>query len=324
MFNKKKKSFTKAGKFEQIEQDRKDRLRERGVQKRTGYERDVRTMMKRILRQVTAAEEGEGEITRDELLNTRKQLDKLITKIRTLTGNKGVDLTRIRLRVETRKAVILDYISGKRKLAGKVDEHGQSPSAGKQVDLSDNGVRSGGDSSKFTSTTDEHGFGSVDKTRQSSREAYYKTLGFGDDEDENIANPVPQKKAASPSPIIKHTPDAIEQDEQLKKMGLVLIDSKISKIINDGIEHLMHYRRHRGADAPSYAVEIKRFIDEEIEFEKRKAVIDMKNRGYNEAQLQNFAMVFDREIDTNKNWMVRKCLYMSRVLEYRKGSTASG
>lgn len=323
MQRKKKKSFTKAKKFEEIQQDRKAKLRERGVQKRTGYERDIRTMLKRVLAKVVAAESGEGEITRDELSNARKQLDKLITKTRTLSGNKGVDLSRIRLKIETRKAVVLDYITGKRSLSGKVDQHNQKPSESKKIEFSDNGTDDEGTQDKFNQTIDEHGFESVKETRQSSREEYYRNLGFGDDDD-NVVNPIPQKQRSSQSPIIRSTSRSVERDEQTRKIGLTLIDSKISKIINEGIEHLMHYRRNRSPDAPGFADEIKRFINEEIEFEKRKAIVDMQNRGYNEAQLQSFKRMFDREINTNRNWMVRKCLYMSRVLEYRKGSTASG
>ena len=321
MHKKQKKNFTKARKFEELQQDRKAKLRERGVQKRTGYERDIRTLMKSILVQVTAAEEGTGEITREELVYARNQLDKLITKTRVLSGNKGVDLSSIKLKIETQKAIVLDYITGKRELAGKVGQHGQKPGVNRQVEFSGNGTSDDFSSDKFSHTVEERGFESVERPRHSSKEEYYRNLGFDDD---NYTNPVPQKQPASHSPIQRSSPEAFEKDEQLKKVSLTLIDSKISKIINEGIEHLMHYRRNRAPNAPGYADEIKRFINEEIGFEKRKAVVDMQNRGYNEAQLQGFARLFDREIETNRNWMARKCLYMSRVLEYRKGSTASG
>ena len=327
MDKKEKKSFARSKKFDEVKRERKEKLRERSVQKKTGYERDIRTMMRRLLGPVRAAEEGEGEITREELFKIRMNLDKLITKTRVLSGSKGVNLSKAKLKIEMEKALVTDYIKGKRELAGKVDKHGEK--SDNPVAYETSSVNKEQSKAETDIVDDEYkDFGFVEEKRNvsSARDSYYKSLGFDDDEtDEDIiVNPVTRKPDESPIIVTENKKAESKRAEQIRKIGLVMIDSNISQVINDGIEYLMHYRRRRKVDSLGYADEIKKFIESEIVHQKRESMMELKNRGYSEEIMQEFAILFDREIEINRNWMVRKCLYMSRVLEYRKGATSSG
>lgn len=325
MAKKEKKSYARSRKFDEVQQERKSKLQERSIQKKTGYERDMRTMMRQILAGVRAAEEGEGEITREELVKAKGRLEKLITKTRVLSGNKGVNLDRIKLKIETEKAIVTDYIRGKRELAGKVDQHGEKVIRSDEPDNSGNNeVTSELHIDRISNDYSDFGFQDKPVKQGSSRQSYYQSLGF-DDESDTIVNPVTRKRDESPIIVTENQQVKSAQHDQIKKIGLTIIDSKISNVINEGIEYLMHYRRRRKKDnLAGYADEIKRFVNDEILVEKHKAMIELKNKGYSEELLQEFAVMFDREIEINKNWMMRKCLYMSRVLEYRKGATSSG
>ncbi len=324
MAKKEKKSYARSKKFDDVQHERKVKLKERSVQKKTGYERDLRTMMRRILASVKAAEDGECEITKEELVKAKGQLDKLITKVRVLSGNKGVNLSRIKLKIETEKAVVTDYIKGKRKLAGKVDQHGEKVISSDEPDNSGNNeVTTELHTDMVSNDYSDFGFHDETVKTTSSKEAYYRSLGF-DDESDTIANPVTKKQDESQIVVTENQRTKSAQHDQVKKVGLTIIDSKISNVINEGIEYLMHYRRRKKKDSLGYAEETKRFVNDEILVERHKALTELKNRGYSEEMLQEFTAMFDREIEINKNWMMRKCLYMSRVLEYRKGATSSG
>jgi hypothetical protein len=324
MVRKEKKSFARSKKFDEVQQERKAKLQERSVQKKTGYERDLRTLMRRILNPVRSAEDGEGEITREELVKARGKMDKLITKVRVLSGNKGVNLSRIKLKIETEKALITDYIKGKRQLAGKVDKLGEKISSSDEPEISgDNEVTSELHTDRISDDYSDLGFNEEIVKPGSSSEAYYRSLGF-EDEIDTIANPITRKPEESPIVVTENQRIKSTQHDQIRKIGLTIIDSKISNVINEGIEYLMHYRRRRNKDSLGFGDEIKRFVNDEILVEKHKAMTELTNRGYSEEMLQEFAVMFDREVEINRNWMVRKCLYMSRVLEYRKGATSSG
>ncbi|MCD6218642.1 hypothetical protein J7L05_12425 [bacterium] len=324
MARKEKKSYARSKKFDEVRRERKAKLQERAVQKKTGYERDLRTLMRRILAPVKAAEDGECEITKEELVKVRSQMEKLITKTRVLSGNKGVNLSRIKLKIETEKALVNDYIKGKRELAGKVDKHGEKISSSDEPDNTGNiEVTSGLHTDRVSNDYSDLGFNEETVKPGSSSEAYYRSLGFEDVSD-TIDNPITKKPEESPIVVTDNKRIKSAQHDQIKKIGLTIIDSKISNVINEGIEYLMHYRRRRKKDSLGFGDEIKRFVNDEILVEKHKAMTELKNRGYSEELLQEFAAMFDREFEINKNWMVRKCLYMSRVLEYRKGATSSG
>lgn len=324
MAKKEKKSYSRSKKFDEVQQERKSKLQERSIQKKTGYERDLRTMMKQILTKVKAAEDGEGEITKEELVKARGRLEKLITKVRVLSGNKGVNLSRIKLKIETKKTIISDYIKGKRELAGKVDKHGETTTRPEEPEsTSYNEVNAEPHTEIVSNDYSDLGFHEETVEQRSSSDAYYRSLGF-EDESDTVPNPVVRKQDESPIVVPENQKARSAQQEQDKKVGLTLIDGKISHVINEGIEYLMHYRRRRKKDSLGYAEEIKRFVNEEILVERHKAITELKNRGYSEEMLQEFTTMFDREIEINRNWMMRKCLYMSRVLEYRKGATSSG
>lgn len=329
MVRKQKKSFARSKKFDEVVRERKEKLKERAVQKKTGYERDIRTMMRRVLGPVRAAEEGEGEITREELMKIRALLEKLITKTRIYSGSKGVDLSKAKLKIETEKALISEYIKGKRELIGKVDKHGDNSNT-QVVPKTSNSydTQTSKDTEPVTGEYGNYGFVEEKPKDTSSKKAFYKSLGFddGDDEskDDTIYNPVAHREIKSPIIVSSNKNAETTKQEQIRKIGLVMIDSNISAVINDGIEYLMHYRRRKKEDSLSYADEIKLFIDNEIIVQKHKSMTELKKRGYSDRVMDEFARLFDKEIEINRHWMVRKCLYMSRVLEYRKGSTSSG
>jgi hypothetical protein len=330
MQKKEKKSYAKSKKFEELQQDRKAKLHERSVQKKTGYERDIRTLTKRILGGVHGAVEGECEVTVEELRLAKHQLEKLIIKTRVLSNNKNVDLTKARSFLENEKHLIIDYIQGKRDLPGLVKQKGQasgtnhsSASTSKRNKPGNRTYRDESDS--FDSMFAELGFDDDEESEEDSQEEYFRSLGFVDsDEEEVVVVPVLKPVAVEkPQPIVS-SPAVDARATSFKRMAIVLIDERISAVINSGIEYLMHYRRRRKKEDLSFREETMRYIEDEISFEKNKAAIDLKNKGYGDGDVREFIRLFNEEYNTNKNWMIRKCLHMSRVLEYRKGSTASG
>jgi hypothetical protein len=107
-------------------------------------------------------------------------------------------------------------------------------------------------------------------------------------------------------------------------MSLNMIDDKMSQVISQGIEHLMLLRKKKGKSNVNYRDEIIKYVDNEIISKKNQTVEELRNRGYSEPQIQFFGDLYDKEFETNINVLIRKCLYLSRVLEYRKGSTSTG
>ena len=330
MQKKEKKSYAKSKKFEELQQDRKAKLRERSVQKKTGYERDIRTLTKRILGSVHGAVEGECEVTVEDLRLAKHQLDKLITKTRVLSNNKNVDLAKARSYLENEKHLLIDYIQGKRDLRGLVNKKGQASgtnhSSAAITGRNEKGNKAlQGESDSFDSMFSELGFDDGDESEEDSQEEYFRSLGFVDSEEEevvvaHVSKPVQVEK---PQPTV-NSPAVDVRTNSFRRMAIVLIDERISSVINSGIEYLMHYRRRRKKEDLSFREETMRYIESEISFEKNKAAIDLKNKGYSDGDVREFIRLFNEEYTTNKNWMIRKCLHMSRVLEYRKGSTASG
>ena len=186
MARKNKKSFARSKKFDEVEREQKDKLKERAVQKRTGYERDIRTMMRRILAPVHEAEEGTAEITREELEKIRIKLEKLITKTRVLSGNKGVNLNSAKIKIETEKAIVTDYIKGKRELKGKVDKLGEKSDTAVSNDSSgDNNDESNDQSPTVNDKYKSYGFEQKRNKRAASKNSLYKSLGFEDDVDDD-------------------------------------------------------------------------------------------------------------------------------------------
>lgn len=330
MQKKEKKSYAKSKKFEEIQQDRKAKLKERSVQKKTGYERDIRTLSKRILAGVHGAVEGECEVTVEDLRLAKFQLDKLITKTRVLSNNKNVDLTKARSSLENEKRLIIDYIQGKRDLPGLVRLKGQGAVSSQSSASTNNSNEKGHrtfqeESDSVDSMFAGLGFDDEDESEEDSQEEYFRSLGFVDsDEEEVVVAPVSKPVSVERPQPASNTPAVDTRISSFRRMAIVLIDERISSVINTGIEHLMHYRRRRKKDDLSFREETMRYIEEEISFEKNKAATELKNKGYGDIDVREFTRLFNEEYNTNKNWMIRKCLHMSRVLEYRKGSTASG
>jgi hypothetical protein len=331
MQKKERKSYSRSKKFDEIQQDRKAKLRERSVQKKTGYERDIRTLSKRILASVHGAVEGECEVTIDDLRLAKLQLDKLITKTRVLSNNKNVDLTKARSILENEKHLIIDYIQGKRECQGLVNKKGQVASTNHSSAATNNSTERGDKifqaaSESFDTMYAELGFDDdEEESEENSQEEYFRSLGFGsNDEEEEFVVPVSKPVPVERTQPTGSSPAVDARTTSFRRMAIVLIDERISTVINTGIEHLMHYRRRRTKDDLSFREETMRYIEDEISFEKNKAATELKKKGYGDGDVREFIRLFNEEYVTNKNWMIRKCLHMSRVLEYRKGSTASG
>ena len=325
MIRKEKKDFTKSKKFFDVQKDRNTRLYERSVQKKTSYERDIRTMLKLVLDPLKAAENGEGEITREELNRIRLRIEKMIIRIRVLSGNKGANLSSILLKVQLEKSIILDYLQGKRPLRGLVNKKGKKPLhiSGETKKTSDNGQITTEEPFDFESFDD---FGFDDEPRVKTREDYFKSLGFDETEEyeeegfEEIIEVKPVQKPVT----TQNTPSTYQPTESFRRMSLNMIDDKMSQVISQGIEHLMLLRKKKGKSNVNYRDEIIKYVDNEIISKKNQTVEELRNRGYSEPQIQFFGDLYDKEFETNINVLIRKCLYLSRVLEYRKGSTSTG
>lgn len=330
MVRRERKSFSRSKKFDEIQQDHKAKLRERSIQKTTGYERDLRTMSKRILEPLRRAENGEEELTRKDLQEIKKSIDKLITRSRVLEASKGAKLNQIRSKLELERTLIADYIQGKQELPGLVMQKGEKTSK-QQTNETDNGVHGNPDRMDFRSDFRKHSsYVDAQKSGETiDKRSYYKSLGFDvdhkqSDESDFIVSPVrkPKHIAAEDKPAQKETQD--EDSLTNRRIIIHLVDQTISGLINSGIEHLMFYRRDRKADDPSYREELILFFEREVVHSKRRSMQQLRDQGFGEMSLRHFASLFDKEYAMNKNEMIRKCLYMSRVLEYRKGSTSSG
>ena len=339
-----KKSYARSKKFEEIRESIKTKQQERSIQKKTGYERDIRTMMKTILEPVRAAEEGRGEITREELVLIRNRIEKMITRIRVLTGNEGVNLSFILSKVTAEKALLMDYITGKRELAGKVTKHGEGgervtaqptgaqPTPTPPRRMSDNNRHEpdGNDEFDDDDVFGNHGFSDdEEEVTVTSKENFYKNLGFDDVEEEEFnitAKPTSKNRQSTNNVIIRTQPvmGAQQQSESFRRMCLNLIDDKMSQIITQGIEHLMLLRKKMGKGTINYRDEIIKYFNDEIIFTKNLTLEELRKKGYPPDQLRFYSNLYDREFEINETLMIRKCLYLSRVLEYRKGSTSTG
>jgi len=326
MVRREKRDYTKSKKFFEVQKDRQSKLYERSVQKKTSYERDIRTMMHAVLEPLRAAEEGNGEITREELNKIRLRVEKIIIRIRVLSGNKGANLSQILHKVQNEKSIILDYLHGKRTLPGLVSAKGEASThkiSQEALKPSDNGKRKPEHHFEFDEYKkvdfDEH-----EEPQHTSKEAFFKSLGFDEEqeqEEEEIfvdAKPVPKTISASKAP------STFQPTEAFRRMSLNVIDDKMSQVISEGIEHLMLLRKKRGRTNINYRDEIIKFVDDEIIYKKNKTIEELKNKGYAEQQLLYFSELYDKEFEININLIIRKCLYLSRVLEYRKGSTSTG
>ena len=115
-----------------------------------------------------------------------------------------------------------------------------------------------------------------------------------------------------------------EQSESFRRMCLILIDDRMSMLISRGIEHLMLTRKRRGKGEVNFRDVIISYFDDEIGFTKNETTDELRRKGYQPDQVLYFADLYDKEFKMNETLMIRKCLYLSRVLEYRKGSTSTG
>jgi hypothetical protein len=336
MVRKEKKSFAKSKKFAELQVDRKTKLQERNIQKKTGYERDIRTLSKRVLAPLRAAEQGELEVTREDLVKIKQNVDKLIIRARALEVGKGVNLSRSRMQLDAERHLIVDYIHGKINLPGFVKKKGEKslPQTGDQ----NNGKEQQTENIENSADRDfnQFGFSSVKTSGGTTQSEYFKNLGFNTDEghqeagkDEDvivtpIAKPQTEGIMRANTPGIQKAPENVPMSPGTRKMVITMIDDTISTVINTGIEHLMFYRRDKKPSDLSYRDEILRYIEIQIVQEKKKVVTRLKEQGQSDNFISEFSILLDREFLMSRNEMIRKCLYMSRVLEYRKGSTSSG